>query len=251
MTDSHRYILGMRVDATSYADAIRKIIEWARQGESRYVCVANVHMVMEAHADAEFRKVVNGADLVTPDGMPLVWLLRRVGFNKQQRVYGPTLTLSLCESIEKEKIPVGFYGSSTEALEKLVSNLKDHFPGLKIDYLYSPPFRQLTETEDCRIIDDINASGARVLFVGLGCPKQEGWMADHRGHIHAVTVGVGAAFDFHAGKVKQAPSWLQNIGMEWLFRLLMEPRRLWKRYLVTNSKFIWLLTRSRFLGNRR
>lgn len=248
MTDSHRYILGMRVDATSYADAIRKIIEWSRQGQSRYVCVANVHMVMEAHADAEFRKIVNGADLVTPDGMPLVWLLRRVGFNKQQRVYGPTLTLSLCESIEKEKIPVGFYGSSTEALEKLVSNLKDHFPGLKIDYLYSPPFRQLTETEDRRIIDDINASGARVLFVGLGCPKQEEWMADHRGHIHAVTVGVGAAFDFHAGKVKQAPSWLQNIGMEWLFRLLMEPRRLWKRYLVTNSKFIWLLTRSRIFG---
>jgi len=249
MTDSRRHILGMRVDATSYADATRKIIKWSRQGQSRYVCVANVHMTMEAHADAEFREVVNNADLITPDGMPLVWLLQRAGFSNQQRVYGPTLTLSLCEAIEKEKIPVGFYGSSTETLKKLDSNLKDRFPSLKTAYLYSPPFRQLTETEDRRIIDDINASGARVLFVGLGCPKQERWMAEHRDHIHAVMVGVGAAFDFHAGKVKQAPSWLQNIGLEWLFRLLMEPGRLWKRYLVTNTLFLWYLIQE-YLGKK-
>jgi len=205
-------------------------------------------MTMVAHDDAIFRKVVNGADLVTPDGMPLVWLLRRTGFSGQQRVYEPTLTLHLCEALAKEKIPVGFYGGSPETLKGLVPNLKDRFPGLNIAYSYSPPFRELTADEDRQIMENINASGIEVLFVGLGCPRQERWMAGRRDQIHAVMVGVGAAFDFHAGKVKQAPLWLQNIGLEWLFRLLMEPRRLWKRYLVTNSKFIWLLVRARILG---
>jgi len=242
------YILGMRVDATSYADATWQIIEWSRKRQSRYVCVANVHMIMVAHNDAEFKKVVNDADLVTPDGMPLVWLLRKAGFNSQQRVYGPTLTLSICEALAKEKIPVGFYGGSPDALKKLVSNMKDRFPGLDVSYACSPPFRDLTADEDRQIMENIKASRVKVLFVGLGCPRQERWMAEHRDRIHAVMAGVGAAFDFHAGMVRQAPLWLQNAGLEWLFRLIMEPRRLWKRYLVTNTKFIWLLIRSRILG---
>ncbi len=244
-----RYILGMRVDATSYDDATRRILAWARGGESRYVCVATVHMVMEAHDHPEYQALVNAADLVTPDGMPLVWMLRRLGIPGQSRVYGPDLTLHVCRAAAREGIPVGFYGGHPEVLENLVKNLKAKFPGLRVAYAYSPPFRLLTGEEDRQITREINASGAKILFVGLGCPKQERWMAAHKGMIQAVMIGVGAAFDFHAGRVRQAPRWIQHIGMEWLFRLLMEPRRLWRRYAKHNPRFV-LLALAQLVGWR-
>lgn len=230
----------MRVDPTSYAEATAKVLSWAQAGESRYVCVANVHMVMEAHDDPHFRALVNAADLVTPDGMPLVWILKRKGFPRQERVYGPELTLRVAEEAARRGVPVGFYGGHPEALEALVRNLKARFPGLQVAYAYSPPFRPLTPEEDREVVEAINASGARILFVGLGCPKQERWMAEHKGKIRAVMLGVGAAFDLHAGRVRQAPRWMQRAGLEWLFRLLMEPRRLWRRYLKHNPRFMLL-----------
>lgn len=237
----HRYILGMRVDATSYYQAIELILNWAERRESRYVCVANVHMVMEAHDDSKFKALVNAADLVTPDGMPLVWLLRKSGFPNQERVYGPELTLRVCQAAAKKGIPVGFYGGHLEALDALVNNMRKLVTNLNVVYAKSPPFRPLTIEEDEEVIREIQESGVRVLFVGLGCPKQERWMAEHKGKIPAVMVGVGAAFDIWAGRVKQASPWMQRLGLEWFFRLLTEPRRLWRRYLINNPRFMALV----------
>lgn len=236
----HAYVVGMRVDAGTYETATRKVLEWAREPVPRYVCVANVHMTMEAHDSAEFKAIVNSADMVTSDGVPLVWMLRRLGHPHAERVYGPTLTLHVCEAAAREGVPVGFYGGSPEAVDGLQAELLRRFPDLDVRYAYSPPFRQLTPEEDERVVQDILASGVRVLFVGLGCPKQERWMAAHKDRLPLVQLGVGAAFDFHAGRVKQAPTWMQDRGLEWLFRLAMEPRRLWKRYLYNNPRFVAL-----------
>ena len=240
----------MRVDATSLEDATRRVLVWSKAGESRYVCVANVHMVMEAYDAPDFREIVNAADLVTPDGMPLVWMLRRLGFPDQERVAGPDLTLKICEAASREGIPVGFYGGTPEVLQSLVANLKRKYPALKITYAHSPPFRALSPEEDAQVIEEINGSGARVLFVGLGCPKQERWMAAHKGRVQAVMLGVGAAFDFHAGRLPQAPAWMRRAGLEWLFRLLTEPRRLWRRYARHNPRFV-ILALMQLLGLRK
>jgi len=235
-------ILGMRVDATNYNKATNQVIQWAKNNDSSYVCIANVHMTMEAYNNPKFKKLVNGADMVTPDGMPLVWTLRRLGMKIDDRVYGPTLMLHICEAAEKHGIPIGLYGGSSETIEALKKNLKNKYAKIKIVYSYSPPFRSLTSEEDEQIITDINTSGVKILFVGLGCPKQEYWMNSHQKRFNLVMLGVGAAFDFHAGKIKQAPNWMQRTGLEWLFRLIMEPKRLWKRYLKHNPRFVVLIT---------
>ena len=234
-------ILGMRVDPTSYDQAIDQILNWARLDESRTVCVANVHMVMEGYDHPEFRSMVNAADLVTPDGMPLVWSLRRMGRQGQPRVYGPELTLRLLAAVMEKKIPVGFFGGTPETLDLLMTNVHQQFPGVQMAYIFSPPFRSISPEEDESIIKDINDSGARILFVGLGCPKQEKWMAAHTGRVQAVMIGVGVAFDFIAGTKQKAPRWMQSIGLEWLFRLSQEPGRLWRRYLYHNPRFMMLV----------
>jgi len=234
-----RTILGLRVDATSYADATTQVLAAARAAESRCVCVANVHLVMEALGHPAYQQIIADADLVTPDGVPLVWALRCLGVRGQERVYGPTLTLHVCEAAAREGVPVGFYGGSPETLEALARNLTARFPALRIAYSHSPPFRPLTEDEDRQVVAAIAGSGARILFVGLGCPKQEEWMAAHKGRVRAVMLGVGAAFDFHAGTKRQAPHWMMRCGLEWLFRLASEPRRLWWRYLYHNPRFLW------------
>jgi N-acetylglucosaminyldiphosphoundecaprenol N-acetyl-beta-D-mannosaminyltransferase len=233
-------ILGTRVDPTSYEAAITKVVGWARQHESRYLCVANVHMTMEAYDSPGFRSVINHADVVTPDGMPLVWMMRWLGYPQQERVYGPELTLRLLETVAQEGLPIGFYGSKPDGLQALITKAGERFPGLQVVYANSPPFRPLTSEEDQRVVEEINTSKARILFVGLGCPKQERWMADHKGKVRAVMLGVGAAFDFLAGKVRQAPIWKQSLGLEWLFRFWMEPKRLLGRYLYHNPRFIAL-----------
>lgn len=238
---AHRHILGTRVDGTTYDDAAARIVEWARAGESRYVCACNVHMVMEAHDVEDFRRVVNAADLVTPDGMPLVWVLRRLGLKSQTRVYGPDLTLAVCAAAAKVGIPVGLYGGTQEVLDELQTIYRDRFPGLHIAYAYAPPFRAATREEDEAVAQAINASGARILFVGLGCPKQELWVAAHHDRVAAVMLAVGAAFDFHSGRIDQAPRWMQRSGLEWVFRLLVDPRRLWRRYFKNNPRFLWLV----------
>ena len=200
------YILGMPVDETSYEDTTNRVLTWALSGEYRYVCAANVHMAMESYDSEDFRTIINKADIVTPDGMPLVLMLRILGIKSQQRVYGPTLMRHICEASVQGGIPIGFYGGTPETLKALVHNLADQIPNLKISYAYSPPFRSLTLEEDEALVKEINSSGTQILFVGLGCPKQEQWMFAHRKRIKAVMVGVGAGFDFFAGAKKQAPT---------------------------------------------
>jgi N-acetylglucosaminyldiphosphoundecaprenol N-acetyl-beta-D-mannosaminyltransferase len=236
--DTTNYILGMRVDPTSYDEALRKIHDWQVNREPRTICAANVHMTMIAYDSPKFRKIINSADLITPDGMPLVWTLRLKGFKNQERVYGPTLTQKMLPLLEENNVPIGFYGSSPKVLEKLQNSVFQKYPNISIVYAYSPPFRKLEPHEEKSIIEEINNSGVRVLFVGLGCPKQEIWMHEHKERIDAVMLGVGAAFDFIAGVKPQAPNWIQSIGMEWFYRLLSEPKRLWKRYLYYNPRFI-------------
>jgi N-acetylglucosaminyldiphosphoundecaprenol N-acetyl-beta-D-mannosaminyltransferase len=230
----------MRVDPTTYAQATEVIGKWAKEAQSKYVCIATVNNVMESWDSRPFREVMNGADLVTPDGMPLVWGLKILGHRDASRVYGPDLTPIVLKMAEERGIPVGFYGASQEVLDRLAAVLRQQFPALQIPYIWSPPFRPLTPEEDAATVAAINNSGARILFIGLNTPKQDYWMAAHRGRVQAVMLGVGAAFDFLAGTKVQAPRWMMRIGMEWLFRLVTEPRRLWKRYLKHNPRFVVL-----------
>lgn len=233
-------VIGLSIDSTNYSLASKTVIEWAIGRESRYVCIANVHMVMVSQDSRNFQRIVNAADLVTPDGMPLVWMLRLKGKINQPRVYGPTLMLHILEAAACHGIPVGFYGGQPEVLESLIQAMKAQYESLKVAFSLSPPFRIMSPEEDELLIAQINNSNTRILFVGLGCPKQEIWMAEHRGKVNAVMLGVGAAFDFHSGLKPQAPTWMQRIGLEWLFRLSTEPRRLWKRYLYYNPRFLIL-----------
>lgn len=236
-------IIGTFVDALSWAETLERISVWAARGESRYICVSNVHSLVTARRDPALFLALSDADMVTPDGMPLVWSLRRSGFSAQPRIYGPDLMWNYCELAAREGHSVFLYGSTAQTLAKLRERLHSVFPEISISGSYAPPFRTLDPEEDARVISAINDSGARIVFVALGCPKQELWMASQRGRINAVMIGVGAAFDFYAGNVRQAPPALQVIGMEWLFRLAMEPRRLWRRYLVTNALYLLYLAR--------
>jgi N-acetylglucosaminyldiphosphoundecaprenol N-acetyl-beta-D-mannosaminyltransferase len=188
--------------------------------------------------------------MATSDGMPITWVLRKLGFPTQQRINGPDLMWKYCEKAEKDGQKIFFYGSTDEVLALLKARLMATFPALQIAEMYSPPFRELTEIEDAEIVSRINASGAGVVFIGLGCPRQELWMHQHRGKINAVMIGVGAAFNYHAGTTKRAPVWMQNAGLEWLHRLASDPRRLWKRYFVTNSIFIVAIT-AQLLGLKK
>ena len=237
-----RFILNTRVDATSYEDACDRIQTWAIAKRSCYVVAANVHVVMTGYWQRSFQRVINGAALVTPDGMPLVMGLRLLGIRHQPRVYGPDLMLAWCDRAAKVGIPIYLYGGTVSMLEALQQTLNDRFPGLMIAGSHAPPFRLLTPKEEQRDRDRIHAAGASVVFVGLGCPKQEEWMARQQGNLQAVMIGVGAAFSFHSGEVSQAPRWLMAWGLEWLYRLMMEPRRLWQRYLLNNPTFVILFT---------
>jgi N-acetylglucosaminyldiphosphoundecaprenol N-acetyl-beta-D-mannosaminyltransferase len=245
-----RTMLGARVDATSYADAVNCVLNWARAGESRYVCAASMNNIMEAYDSPDFKAIHNQADLVTPDGMPLVWGLRLLGLKHATRVYGPDLTPALLSAAECNGIPVGFYGASEKVLNRLLEVVSARWPKLDVRYAFSPPFRPLADEEDEIIVRDINSSGARILFIGLNTPKQDRWMAAHRGRVNAVMMGVGAAFDFLARTKRQAPRWLMPLGLEWLFRLVTEPKRLWKRYTKHVPRFAILLTRQVLFARR-
>jgi N-acetylglucosaminyldiphosphoundecaprenol N-acetyl-beta-D-mannosaminyltransferase len=237
----HRSVLGMRVDAVDYESAVGAILHWARHRRSRFICAANVHMVMEAYDRADYREMINSADLVTPDGMPLVWTLRAQGIRNASRVYGPDLMRFLLGVAERQGFVVGLYGGSPRALDRLLGMIQKCHPDLRIGYACAPPLRVLTAEEDACVVEDIGKSGVQLLFVGLGCPKQERWIADHRSTIPMPMLGVGAAFDFIAGTKRHAPTWMQRAGLEWFFRLLVEPRRLWRRYAVNNPRFLVLV----------
>lgn len=243
-------VLGARIDALSWQQTVEQLLAWARERQSRYVAICNVHVVVTASRDAEYGKVINGADMATPDGAPVAWLLRRLGHKRQARINGPDLMRILCERAAIEGMGVYCYGSTPETLDLLRGRLEAEFPRLRV-VTESPPFRTLTALEDASTVSRIDACGAGLVFVGLGCPKQERWMAEHRGRVNAVMIGVGAAFDYHAGTVKRAPLWMQNAGLEWLYRLGSEPRRLWRRYLVTNTLFMLGAARQLFFSGKR
>ena len=217
-------------------------MEVGEVGESgRYIAVTGMHGVTEALHDAEFGRILNGASLVVPDGYPLVVLGRRNGFALARRVYGPELLQAFCEETARKGYRHFFYGGAAGVADDLASRFAGRFPGMQIAGTYCPPFRPLTPAEEQDVREKIKSSRADVVWVGLSTPKQERWMASHREALGVpVMVGVGAAFDFHTGRVAQAPKWMRENGMEWFFRLMSEPRRLWRRYLVNGSEFAWL-----------
>jgi N-acetylglucosaminyldiphosphoundecaprenol N-acetyl-beta-D-mannosaminyltransferase len=233
-------ILGVGVSAIDIQMALCTIETWIERREPHYICVTGVHGVMESQRDAEVRLIHNSAGLVTPDGMPLVWLSRLMGFRHVERVYGPDLLLAVCERAVGQGYRHFFYGGASGVAGKLVARLQCRFPGLQVAGTYSPPFRPLTPEEDAAVVERINAAQPDIVWVGISTPKQERWMAEHVGRLTApVLVGVGAAFDVHAGIRRQTPRWVQRSGLEWCFRLLTEPRRLWRRYLINNPWFLW------------
>lgn len=241
-------ILGVRIDGTSYTDACDRIASWATSGTSCYIVAANVHVVMTAYWNRAYRQVLRRAALVTPDGMPLVLGLQLLGYKDQSRVYGPDLMLAWCDRAAALGLPIYLYGGTPAMLQKMTQHLSTTFPGLVIAGSYAPPFRPLSAEEEAADIERIHQSGARVVFVGLGCPKQEQWMARQHGQLQVVMVGVGAAFSFFSGEVSQAPRWMMRWGLEWLYRFAQEPRRLWQRYLINNPAFV-VLFGSQLLGH--
>ena len=235
-------ILGVGVSAINMPTALQTIEGWIDRRESHYICVAPVHSVMESQRDEHLRRILNAAGLVTPDGMPLVWLSRLMGCRQVRQVCGSDLMLAVCERFVGRNCRHFFYGGTPGVVEELAKRLKTHFPGLEVVGTYSPPFRPLTSEEDQAAVERINALQPDIVWVGIGAPKQERWMAAHVARLNApVLIGVGAAFDFHAGVKRRAPVWLQKSGLEWSFRLLMEPQRLWRRYLIDNPWFLWLI----------
>lgn len=238
-----RPILGVNVAVSSYDEVLQRSLLWAQARHSRALFFATVHMVMEAVDDPVFLDRLNSADIVNPDGMPLVWALRALGESGAQRVYGPDATVAMLAAAEKDGVSVGFYGGTQAVLDSLIAAVRLQRPNLNIVFHQSPPFRALTPEEDAAVVEQIDSSGARLLFVGLGCPKQENWIMEHRGRVHAVMFGVGAAFDFIAGSKPQAPRWMMRSGLEWVFRLATEPRRLAVRYLRHNPRFVFRFLR--------
>lgn len=232
-------VIGLKLSVCNYDLATKKIVEMVRQNEGGYVCVSTVHMAMEAFDDPVYAKMVNDADLITPDGMPMLWMKKLQGAKDVSQVRGTNLMVNLFSIAEENSFTVGFYGGSQEVLDELSERLEKDFPKLQVSYIYSPPFRPLTEEEDKEVTKNIANSATDILFIGLGCPKQERWMADHSDRIDSVMIGVGAAFNFYAGKTKESPEWMRKVGLEWLFRLVQEPRRLWKRYIILNPRFVW------------
>jgi N-acetylglucosaminyldiphosphoundecaprenol N-acetyl-beta-D-mannosaminyltransferase len=235
-------VLGVGVSAITMEDAIATLERWIGEGRREYVCVTGVHGVMESQRSEAIRRIHNGAGMVTPDGMPIVWLLRLAGHKYADRVYGPDLMRLLLRHSETRGYTHYLYGASESTLLRLQSRLATEYVGAQIVGAYSPPFRDVSDAEDKCIVEKINHANPDIVWIGLSTPKQECWMAAHRSLLDArVLIGVGAAFDFLAGTVKQAPRVIQRSGFEWLYRLCLEPRRLWKRYAVNNSRFILLI----------
>jgi len=233
-------ILGVAVDPINMDDAINRIENWVETKSSQYVCVTPVHSVMDCQGDESLRKIFNNAGMVTPDGMPVVWICNWFGHKNTNRVYGPDLMLAICDRSQQTGYRHFFYGGAEGVPQAMNQKLLNQFPEMQTAGMISPPFKTLSEAENTAIVDSINATQPDIIWVGLGSPKQERWMAANLHRLNAsVIIGVGAAFDFHAGRIRQAPRWMQRSGLEWFFRLAMEPRRLWKRYLVGNSRFVF------------
>jgi N-acetylglucosaminyldiphosphoundecaprenol N-acetyl-beta-D-mannosaminyltransferase len=233
-------ILGVGVSAIDMSQALETIERWVARREQHYVCITGVHGIMESQRDEALRRIHNGAGLVTPDGMPLVWLSHLYGRSHVERVYGPDLMLACCERSVARGYRHYFYGGANGVAQRLAERLCRRYAGLIVAGTFTPPFHPLSAMEDDVLVGVINDAEPDIVWVGLSTPKQERWMAGHVGRLRApALIGVGAAFDFNAGLKKLAPRWMQRSGLVWLFRLGTEPRRLWRRYLRNNPAFIW------------
>lgn len=240
-------IVGSNINVVTMQDVLEGIEELIKSGSSSYICVSNVHTVVTGRRDPKFRAVTNNATMAVPDGMPLSWVGRHRGYKNMEKCSGPDIMSELFKISEVKGYTNYFYGGTQDTLDLLGKKLKQKYPNLKIVGMYAPPFRELSEKEDTGIIEHINKIDPDIIWVGLGAPKQEFWMANHVDKIKSsVILGVGAAFNFHAGTVKRAPIWMQKHGLEWLYRLCSEPKRLWKRYLVTNFLFVAYLVIDKF-----
>ena len=242
-------VLGINVDVCDYADCVQRIINSAKDRKYFSVSALAVHGIMTGVKDPEHRYRLNKFSIIAPDGQPVRWALRFLyGERLKDRVYGPNLTLEVCKAAEGENIPVYFYGSTQNVLNELTKNLSEQFPQLVIAGAQPSKFRNLTEEEYSSLGMELNNSGAKIFFIGLGCPRQEVFVYEHMKLVNYPMLAVGAAFDFHAGCLKQAPTWMQKSGLEWFYRLLMEPRRLWRRYIFLNPEYIYLVLRQKLIG---
>ncbi|MGI8812568.1 MAG: WecB/TagA/CpsF family glycosyltransferase [Pyrinomonadaceae bacterium] len=246
----HAPVVSLLPDVLDHTAAIERTADLVRRGQGGYVCFSTVHMVMESYDSPEFGALVNAADMIVPDGMPIVWMQKLQGKQDAARVRANDLMIMLCRYAEEHEMTVGFYGGAPDVIDAILARVKSDFTGLRVAYAFSPPFRPLTVEEDELITAEIRDAGPDILFVGLGCPKQESWMAAHNGELSSVLMGVGASFDFFAGNVKESPLWISGLGFEWLYRLFQEPKRLWRRYLILNPRFMWLSVRQLLSAKR-
>lgn len=236
-------ILGTDILVTDMAKTVALIEENIEKLRGKYICVGNVHTTVMAHDDAHYHKVQHDAAFVLPDGKPLSVYSKKQGYADAQRVTGPDLMLELFA--RDNGLRHYFYGSSQETLALLREKLMEKYPNLAVAGMVSPPFRALSDEEDAAAVQAINDSKADIIWVGLGAPKQENWMFDHKDKVNGVMIGVGAGFDYHAGNIKRAPMWMQKMSLEWLYRLMQDPKRLFKRYLVTNGRYLYLIHRKK------
>jgi len=238
-------ILNVPVSTINMEIAVKIIMQWVSERESNYICVRDVHGIMRAQEDPNLMNIHDQAGLVTPDGMPLVWIMRARGYKNCNRVCGADLVDSLCRASQHTGIRHYFYGGKAGVADRMAAELSRRFPGLQIAGTGMPPFRPMTKEEDRTTTENIASTGPDIIWIGLSTPKQEYWMRDHVGRIPGATlIGIGAAFDFYAGDVKRAPKWMHYSGLEWLHRLGSEPRRLWRRYLVLAPKFVALVVQN-------
>lgn len=243
---------GVRVHAATMAGAVAEILRWAQEGECHFVCVRDAHGVVRAQKNAALHAAHDAAGLVVTDGMPLLWRARALGFAHAERIVGRDLMLALCDKGRAAGLKHYFYGGAPGVAEELAAEMQRRFPGLEVAGCHCPPFRALTAEEDAAVCAGINDSGAHVVWVGLSTPKQEAWMAEHTDKLNAAALmGVGAAFDYHTGRARPAPDWMQRAGLEWVFRILQDPGRLLSRYLVVVPQFLWIVMKDTLRGSHK
>jgi len=238
-------VLGIHVSVTDLDDTVETFVRWIDRGERHLVCVTDMNSLLHARAEEKLTEVFNTSGLTVPDGMPLVWAGKRAGFDRMGRVAGPDLLERVMAEAAERGWTQYFYGGAETVAEELRDTFQERHPALKVNGVECPPYRPLTEAEDAEVVARMNASKADIIWIGLGAPKQERWMAEHRDRLDAaILIGVGAAFDFHTGRLDRAPLWMQRSGLEWSYRLYKEPRRLWRRYVLGIPRFLFGILRN-------